>query len=58
MFLRVTRLFYERHVPQDDLLAPLFSRMEPDHPGASPRGSRRCSAAPSSVRSATVAIRT
>ena len=30
--LRVTRLFYERHVPQDDLLAPLFSRMEPDHP--------------------------
>ena len=32
VFLRVTRLFYERHVPQDDLLAPLFSRMEPDHP--------------------------
>ena len=30
--LRVTRLFYERHIPQDDLLAPLFSRMEPDHP--------------------------
>ncbi len=28
----MTRLFYERHVPQDDLLAPLFSRMEPDHP--------------------------
>ena len=32
VLLRVTRLFYERHVPQDDLLAPLFSRMEPDHP--------------------------
>ena len=32
VFLRLTRLFYERHVPQDDLLAPLFSRMEPDHP--------------------------
>lgn len=30
--LRVTRIFYERHVPQDDLLAPLFARMEPDHP--------------------------
>lgn len=30
--LRVTRLFYEHHVPQDDLLAPLFARMEPDHP--------------------------
>src|SRR5262245_42135857 len=32
VFLRVTRLFYERHVPEDDLLAPLFSQMEPDHP--------------------------
>jgi len=32
VFLRVTRLFYERHIPQDELLAPLFSRMEPDHP--------------------------
>jgi len=31
-FVRMTRLFYERHVPEDDLLAPLFSRMEPDHP--------------------------
>jgi CDGSH-type Zn-finger protein/truncated hemoglobin YjbI len=30
--LRTTRLFYERHVAADDLLAPLFSRMEPDHP--------------------------
>jgi CDGSH-type Zn-finger protein/truncated hemoglobin YjbI len=32
VFLRVTRIFYERHVPEDDLLAPLFSQMEPDHP--------------------------
>ena len=32
VLLRVTRIFYERHVPEDDLLAPLFSRMEPDHP--------------------------
>jgi CDGSH-type Zn-finger protein/truncated hemoglobin YjbI len=30
--LRMTRLFYERHVAADDLLAPLFARMEPDHP--------------------------
>jgi CDGSH-type Zn-finger protein/truncated hemoglobin YjbI len=29
---RMTRLFYEKHVPQDDLLAPLFSTMSPDHP--------------------------
>ena len=32
VLLRVTRIFYERHVPQDDLLAPLFAGMEPDHP--------------------------
>jgi CDGSH-type Zn-finger protein/truncated hemoglobin YjbI len=30
--LRTTRLFYERHVAADDLLSPLFARMEPDHP--------------------------
>jgi CDGSH-type Zn-finger protein/truncated hemoglobin YjbI len=30
--LRMTRLFYERHVAEDELLAPLFARMEPDHP--------------------------
>ena len=30
--LRMTRLFYERHVPDDELLAPLFAGMEPDHP--------------------------
>ncbi|HEX4247628.1 MAG TPA: CDGSH iron-sulfur domain-containing protein [Pseudonocardia sp.] len=30
--LRLTRLFYERHVAADELLAPLFARMEPDHP--------------------------
>jgi CDGSH-type Zn-finger protein len=29
---RMTRLFYEKHVPQDPLLAPLFSTMSPDHP--------------------------
>lgn len=31
-FLRMTRLFYEKHVPQDPLLAPLFATMSPDHP--------------------------
>jgi CDGSH-type Zn-finger protein/truncated hemoglobin YjbI/ferredoxin len=30
--LRTTRVFYERHVPADELLAPLFAAMEPDHP--------------------------
>ncbi len=30
--LRMTRLFYQKYVPQDALLAPLFSRMAPDHP--------------------------
>lgn len=30
--LRVTRRFYEVHVPQDPLLAGLFSQMSPDHP--------------------------
>jgi truncated hemoglobin YjbI len=29
---RMTRLFYEKHVPQDPLLAPLFANMSPDHP--------------------------
>jgi len=29
---RMTRLFYEKYVPQDPLLAPLFSDMSPDHP--------------------------
>lgn len=29
---RMTRLFYEKHVPHDPLLAPLFSDMSPDHP--------------------------
>jgi CDGSH-type Zn-finger protein len=29
---RMTRLFYEKYVPQDPLLAPLFSGMSPDHP--------------------------
>jgi CDGSH-type Zn-finger protein/truncated hemoglobin YjbI len=29
---RMTRIFYERYVPQDRLLAPLFSQMSPDHP--------------------------
>jgi truncated hemoglobin YjbI len=28
----MTRIFYERHVPEDPLLAPLFSNMSPDHP--------------------------
>ncbi|MBW8817873.1 MAG: CDGSH iron-sulfur domain-containing protein [Streptomyces sp.] len=30
--LRMTRIFYERHVPADDLLGPLFASMSPDHP--------------------------
>ena len=30
--LRMTRLFYEKHVPQDPLLAPLFADMSADHP--------------------------
>ena len=29
---RMTRLFYEKHVPADPLLAPLFAGMSPDHP--------------------------
>jgi truncated hemoglobin YjbI len=29
---RMTRLFYEKFVPQDPLLAPLFSDMSADHP--------------------------
>jgi truncated hemoglobin YjbI/CDGSH-type Zn-finger protein len=29
---RMTRLFYEKYVPQDPLLAPLFASMSPDHP--------------------------
>ncbi len=30
--LRMTRLFYERYVPEEPLLAPLFASMSPDHP--------------------------
>ena len=30
--LRLTRRFYELHVPQDPLLSGLFSQMSPDHP--------------------------
>ena len=29
---RMTRLFYEKHVPDDPLLAPLFATMSDDHP--------------------------
>jgi CDGSH-type Zn-finger protein/truncated hemoglobin YjbI len=29
---RMTRLLYEKHVPADDLLAPLFAGMAPDRP--------------------------
>lgn len=29
---RMTRLFYERHVPEDPLLSPLFATMSADHP--------------------------
>jgi CDGSH-type Zn-finger protein/truncated hemoglobin YjbI/ferredoxin len=31
-FTRMTRLFYEKFVPNDDLLAPIFAEMSPDHP--------------------------
>ena len=31
-FVRMTRLFYEKHVPQDPLLGPLFATMAADHP--------------------------
>jgi CDGSH-type Zn-finger protein/truncated hemoglobin YjbI len=30
--LRLTRRFYETHVPEESLLANLFGRMSPDHP--------------------------
>ena len=29
---RMTRIFYEKYVPEDALLAPLFANMRPDHP--------------------------
>ena len=29
---RMTKIFYERHVPQEPLLAPLFANMSHDHP--------------------------
>ena len=29
---RMTRLFYEKHIPEDPLLAQLFGRMSADHP--------------------------
>ena len=29
---RMTRLFYEKYVPEDPLLGPLFANMSPDHP--------------------------
>jgi CDGSH-type Zn-finger protein/truncated hemoglobin YjbI len=29
---KMTRLFYEKHVPQDPLLGPLFATMSADHP--------------------------
>ena len=31
-FIRMTRLFYEKYVPAEPLLAPLFVDMAPDHP--------------------------
>ena len=29
---RMTRIFYEKYVPEEPLLAPLFANMSPDHP--------------------------
>jgi CDGSH-type Zn-finger protein/truncated hemoglobin YjbI len=34
---RMMRLFYEKYVPQDPLLAPLFANMPPDHPDRAAR---------------------
>jgi CDGSH-type Zn-finger protein len=31
-FTRMTRLFYEKYVPNDELLGPLFAEMSADHP--------------------------
>ena len=31
-FTRMARCFYEKSVPADELLAPLFADMAPDHP--------------------------
>ena len=53
---RMTRIFYEKHVPEDPLLAPLFANMSPDHPAArGAAGSVRCSAARSSTARPTAA---
>jgi len=30
--LDLTRIFYERHVPDDPVIGPLFANMSPDHP--------------------------
>ena len=30
--LRLTTIFYEKYVPEDPLLGPLFANMAPDHP--------------------------
>jgi truncated hemoglobin YjbI/CDGSH-type Zn-finger protein len=30
--LQMTRIFYEKYVPEDPLLGPLFATMSPDHP--------------------------
>jgi CDGSH-type Zn-finger protein/truncated hemoglobin YjbI len=30
--LRMTRIFYRKYVPQDELVGPLFANMSPDHP--------------------------
>src|SRR5262249_52889369 len=29
--LRMTRIFYTKHVPEDPLIGPLFANMSPDH---------------------------
>jgi hypothetical protein len=29
---RMTRLFYEKYVPEDPILAPVFGEMSPEHP--------------------------
>ena len=65
---RMTRLLYEKHVPADDLLAPLFASMAPGYPqreaaqtaaavmNATPSGASTASAAPEHPSAATKTV--
>lgn len=54
---RMMRLFYEKFVPADDLLAPVFANMQPTIRNALPSGSARCSADRSVTAMSTAGIR-